>query len=118
LPFIALCPPRRNHSPPFAAHPIDHYDFNVFHKTDREYAVFTTATVHSLEHRPVKYSLGLPKIDVVFCEVRLPLAFIPLESIPAPSLDWVSSVCTICTHTERMVQPVSYTHANPVNKLD
>jgi hypothetical protein len=82
-----MCPPRRNLSPPFAAHPIDHYDFNVFHKTDREYAVFTTAAVHSLEHRPVKYSLGLPKIDVVFCEVRLPLAFIPLECIPAPSLD-------------------------------
>jgi len=35
--------------------------------------------VNSLEHRPVKYSFGIPKIDVVFCEVRLPLAFIPLE---------------------------------------
>jgi hypothetical protein len=35
--------------------------------------------VNSLEHRPVKHSFGIPKIDVVFCEVRLPLAFIPLE---------------------------------------
>jgi hypothetical protein len=29
--------------------------------------------------RPVKYSLGIPKIDAAFCEVRLPLAFIALE---------------------------------------
>ena len=39
-------------------------------KTDRESAVFPTTAVDSLEHRPVKYSLGIPKIDVVFCEVR------------------------------------------------
>jgi hypothetical protein len=74
-----MCPPRRNNSPPFAAHHIDHYYFNVFHKTDSEYAVFTTTAVSSLEHRPVQSSLGIPEIGVVFCEVRLPLAFIPLE---------------------------------------
>lgn len=37
------------------------------------------AAVDSLEHRPVKHSFGIPKIDAVFSEVRLPLAFIPLE---------------------------------------
>jgi hypothetical protein len=74
-----MCPPCRNNSPPFAAHHVDHYDLNVFHKTDSEYPVFTTTAVNSLEHRPVKYSLGIPKVDVVFGEVRLPLAFVPLE---------------------------------------
>ena len=32
--------------------------------------------VNSLEHRPVKYSFGIPKIDVVLCKIRLPLAFV------------------------------------------
>ena len=80
-----MCPPRRNNSPPFAAHRIDHYYFNVFHTTDREYAVFTTTAVNSLEHLPVKYSLGSPKIDVVFCEVRACLLLSShSKSIPAP----------------------------------
>jgi hypothetical protein len=74
-----MCPPCRNNSPPFAAHHVDHYDLNVFHKTDSEGAVFTMSAADSLEHRPVKYSFGIPKIDVVFCEVCPPLAFIPLE---------------------------------------
>src|ERR1019366_544411 len=79
LPFIAMCPPCRNHSPPCTAHHVDHYDFNVFHETDGKYAIFTMTGVHSLEHWPVKHSFGIPKIDVVFCEIRLLLALIPLE---------------------------------------
>src|SRR5450756_1337472 len=79
LPFIAVCPPCRNHSPPCTAHHVDHYDFNVFHETDGKYAIFTMTGVHSLEHWPVKYSFGIPKIDVMFCEIRLSLALIPLE---------------------------------------
>jgi hypothetical protein len=67
-----------------AAHYVDHYDFNVFHEADGKYAVFPMTAVHSLEHRPVEYSFGIPKIDVVFCEVRLPLAFTPLEKHSAP----------------------------------
>src|SRR5271166_781045 len=58
LPFIAMCPPCRNNPPPFAAHYIDHYDFNVFHKTNSEDAVFTVTALHSLEHRPVKIRLA------------------------------------------------------------
>jgi hypothetical protein len=81
---MAMCPPWRNDSPVFAAHHVDHYDFNVFHKTDGEYAVFTMTPVNSLEHWPLKYSYGIAKVDVVFCEVRLSLAFIPLEKHSAP----------------------------------
>jgi hypothetical protein len=76
-----MCPPCRNNSPPFAVHHVDHYDFNVFHKTDSEYALFTMTAVNSLEHRPVKHSFRIPKIDVMFCEVRLPLAFVPLDKV-------------------------------------
>jgi len=56
-------------------------------ETDRESAVFTTTAVHSLEHRPVKYSLGIPKIDVAFCEVRGCLLLSShSKRIPAPSV--------------------------------
>jgi hypothetical protein len=74
-----MCSPCRDDSPPFTAYHIDHYDFHVIHETDGEYAIFRMTAVHSLEHRPVKYSFDIPKIDVVFREVRLPLTFIPLE---------------------------------------
>jgi hypothetical protein len=74
-----MCPPGRNNSPPLAAHHVDNYDFDVFHETDGQSAIFAMTAASSLEHRPFQHSLRIPKIDVVFCEVRLPLAFIPLE---------------------------------------
>jgi hypothetical protein len=79
-----MCPPRRNNSPPFAAHHIDHYDFNVFHKTDREYAVFTTTAVNSLEHGPSNTRLASLKSMWCFARFACLLLSSHSKSIPAP----------------------------------
>jgi hypothetical protein len=79
-----MCPPCRNNSPSVAPYHVDHYDFNVFYQADGEHAVFTVTAVNPLQHRPVKRPLDVPKIDAVFCEVGLPLAFIPLEKLCRP----------------------------------
>ena len=74
-----MCPSGGDDSPLSAACNVDDYDFYVFHETDSEYAVFSVTAIHSLKHRPVEHPLGISKVDVMFCEVDLPLAFIPLE---------------------------------------
>src|SRR5208283_289915 len=85
--------------PPFAAHHIDHHDFNAFQETDGEYAVFPVTALSSLERRPVENPYGILEIDVVLCEVRLPFTLVPLEKHLYPSTRRASSqICTMRTY--------------------
>jgi len=64
------------------AHYIDHYNLNPLHETDGEYAVFTVTAIRFLENRPIEDHPRILEIDEMLCEVRLPLALIPLEKHP------------------------------------
>jgi hypothetical protein len=70
-----------------AAHSIDHYDLNIPHQSDGEYAVFTVTMLRSFEDPPVKSHSRILEINEVLCEVGFPFAFVPFEEHSKPLID-------------------------------
>jgi hypothetical protein len=80
-----MCPPCGNDAAGIAAQDVNDNDGNALQETDGENAVFALTIFASLEYWAIEYALSIAKIDVVFCEVQQPLAFIPLEEhVPVP----------------------------------
>ena len=74
-----MCPPSRNDPPALAAHDVNHYDLDIFHEADGQHAVFAVAALSFLEDWSVEDLRGVLKVNQVLCEIRLTLAFVPLE---------------------------------------
>jgi hypothetical protein len=82
LPFITMCPlaeiirrclPRITYTSTISVPSIEPM------ATMRSFFRERASTVRALEHRPVKNPYGIPEIDAMFYEVRLPLTLVPLE---------------------------------------